>query len=48
MNRPEITFTITVNPIVYVYSCAERKAEEDRGSFCSGSAGNGEGVLPVR
>ncbi len=33
MNRPDITFTITVNPIVYVYSCAERKAQEDRGSF---------------
>ncbi|MFN7640335.1 MAG: hypothetical protein ACK5PR_01145 [bacterium] len=33
MTRPDITFTITVNPIVYVYSCAERKAEEDRGSF---------------
>lgn len=22
MNRPDITFTITVNPIVYVYGCA--------------------------
>lgn len=33
MNRPHITFTITVNPIVHVYTCPERKAQEDRGSF---------------
>ena len=33
MNRSDITFTITVNPVTYVYACQERRALEERGLF---------------
>lgn len=33
MKKPDVYFTITVNPVFHVYHCAEYQAQEERGLF---------------
>jgi hypothetical protein len=33
MKRPDINFTIIVNPVVHVYGCRERQSQETRGYY---------------